>query len=87
MNSEFDDTKAVAHLPNLDIEILRRRSWGGDEEFLSITLRAAPSFDVFYRYLEATNPFFMWMRAFEKAWTPWLRATEPGRARRLESKE
>ena len=27
--SEYDETRATARLPNLDIEILRRRPWEG----------------------------------------------------------
>jgi len=72
MKSDYDDTKAVAHLPNLDIEILHRRAWQGNEEFLSITLRATPSFETFFRFVEAANPMIMWMRALETAWSPWL---------------
>lgn len=83
MTSEYNDTKAVAHLPNLDIEIHHRRPWEGDEEILTITLRAAPSFNSFFQFLEATNPAFMWMRAIETAWAPLLRLTNMTRAPRL----
>ncbi len=75
MNSDYHDTKAVAHLPNLDIEILHRRPWQGDEELLTITLRARPSFDDFFRFVETANPALAWMRAMEAAWAPWLRFT------------
>ena len=44
MQADYDDARAVAQLPNLDIEILHRRPWRGDGEMLSITLRAKPSF-------------------------------------------
>jgi hypothetical protein len=87
MSSEYDDTKAVAHLPNLDIEILHRRQWQGNEEILSITLRATPSFDAFFHCLEAANPFAMWLRAVETAWSPWLRLSEAASSRRLGRKE
>ncbi len=87
MKSEFNDTKAVAHLPNLDIEILHRRPWRGDEELLSITLRATPSFDAFFHYARAANPMFIWMRAFEAAWSPWLRLSAPAPIKRLQEKE
>ncbi len=87
MNSEYDDTKAVAHLPNLDIEILHRRAWRGDEEIVSITLRATPSFDAFFNCFEAANPFALWMRAVEAAWSPWLRLSEAASMRRLSRKE
>ena len=71
----FDETKATARLPNLDIEIVRSRSPAGDAERIAITLQAAPSFEAFGRFLEATNPFLFWMRFAETAWTPWLGAS------------
>jgi hypothetical protein len=77
MKSDYNDTKAVAHLPNLDIEILHRRPWAGNEELLSITLRATPSFEAFFQFLESANPFAIWTRAIETAWAPWLRVTNP----------
>jgi len=30
--SEYDETRATARLPNLDIEIVHRRPWEGNEE-------------------------------------------------------
>lgn len=70
--SDFDETKATARLPNLDIEIVHRRSPSGDAEQISISLLATPSFDAFGRFLEATNPFLFWTRFAQSAWTPWL---------------
>lgn len=81
--SEFNETKAVAHLPNVDIEIFHRRPWQGDEELLTITLRAVPSFDAFFRAVEAANPLLFWMRAVETAWAPWLRLADAARPARL----
>ncbi|MGQ0445041.1 MAG: hypothetical protein ACT4O2_07940 [Beijerinckiaceae bacterium] len=78
----FGETKATVQLPNLDIEIMRSRSPAGDAERLTISLIAAPSFEAFGRYLEATNPFLFWMRFAQTAWTPWLGAY----AERLPSK-
>ena len=43
--SEYDQTRATARLPNLDIEIVHRRRWEGDEEQLVVMLRAVPSFE------------------------------------------
>ena len=40
--SDYDETRATARLPNLDIEILHRRPWEGNEEHLVVTLRAVP---------------------------------------------
>ncbi len=41
---EVDATRAIARLPGLDIEIVHRRSPGGDAEQISINLQAVPSF-------------------------------------------
>jgi hypothetical protein len=41
-------------------------------ERITISLQAAPSFEEFGRFLEATNPFLFWMRFAQTAWTPWL---------------
>jgi hypothetical protein len=70
-----DATKATAHLPNLDIEILHRRSPTGDSEQISIVLQAVPSFEAFGRFIEAANPFAFWAQAAWLAWSPWLEAT------------
>lgn len=80
MQSDYDETKAVARLPNLDIEIRHSRPWRdqvqrgaqAEGEILTITLRATPSFDAFFGALEAANPALFWMRTFETAWAPWL---------------
>lgn len=81
--ADYDETKAVAHLPNVDIEIFHRRPWEGNEELLTIKLRAVPSFDAFFRAVEAANPMLFWMRAMETAWSPWLRAIRPAETPRL----
>ena len=72
---EDDTTRATARLPGLDIEIVHRRSPGADAELISINLQAAPSFEAFGRYIEATNPFAFWMQAAQMFWMPWLGAT------------
>jgi hypothetical protein len=71
----FDETKATARLPNLDIEIVHGRSPAGDAERITISLQAAPSFAAFGRFLDATNPFLFWMRFAQKSWAPWLGAS------------
>ncbi|MGH6801396.1 MAG: hypothetical protein ACRECZ_08285 [Methylocella sp.] len=68
----FDETTATARLPNLDIEIVRSSSLAGDAERVTISLQAAPSFEAFGRFLEATNPFLFWMRLAQTVWTPWF---------------
>ena len=69
----YDETRATARLPNLDIEILHRRPWEGNEEHLMVTLRAVPSFEAFGRLLEVSNPLLVWTRMMEAAWSPWVR--------------
>jgi len=81
--SDFNETKAVAHLPNVDIEIYHRRPWQGNEELLTITLRAVPSFDAFLRTVEAVNPLLFWMRAIETAWAPFFALGETVTAAQL----
>jgi hypothetical protein len=65
---ELKETKAVALLPNLKIEILHARSAEDDAERLSINLLAYPSFEAFGRYLEAANPFLFWPWLMPAAW-------------------
>ena len=62
VKSDYDETLAVARLPILDVEILHRRPWQGNEEQIVITLRAVPSVEAFGRVLEATNPLLAWTR-------------------------
>jgi hypothetical protein len=69
-----DTTRATAHLPGLDIEIVHRRSPSADAELISIHLQAVPSFEAFGRFLEGANPFAFWVRAAQLAWQPWLGA-------------
>src|SRR3954471_24195006 len=71
--SEYDETRATARLPNLDIEIDHRRRWEGDEEQLVVMLRAVPSFEAFGRLLGASNPLLAWTQMLEAVWSPWVR--------------
>ena len=76
------DLTATAHLPGLDIEVVHRRSPGGDREEISINLQAAPSFEAFGRFLEAANPFVFWAEATGLTWLEAaraLRGLEPAR--------
>jgi hypothetical protein len=70
--SKYDETRATARLPNLDIEILHRRLWEGNEEHLMVTLRAVPSFEALGRLLEASHPLLVWTRMMQAAWSPWV---------------
>jgi hypothetical protein len=72
--SDVDTTKASAHLPGLDIDVVYRRSPDGEAEQISINLQAVPSFEAFGRFLETANPFAFWAEAARLAWSPWLLA-------------
>ena len=69
---EDDTTRATAHLPGLEIEIVHRRSPGAEVEQISINLQAVPSLEAFGRFLETTNPFALWAQAAQLALFPWL---------------
>ncbi len=66
------ETRAVARLPNLDIDIRHRRFVDGDGEEIAISLKARPSFEAFGRFLDASPPLLLWMRMVQLAWSPWL---------------
>jgi hypothetical protein len=63
----MDEIRAVAHLPNLDIEILHRRLSDEHAEQLLISLRVQPSFEALARWLDAPGPAVA-------LWAPWLKA-------------
>ena len=70
--SGYDETRATARLPSLDVEIVHRRPLEGGDEQISMTVRAVPSFEAFGRFLEASNPLLFWTRVMEMTWSPWL---------------
>ena len=70
--SEYDEIRATVRLPNLDIGILHRRPWEGNEEQLVVMLRVVPSFEAVGRWLEASNPLLVWSRMMQAAWSPWV---------------
>jgi hypothetical protein len=65
--NDDDATRATAHLPGLEIEMVHRRPADNVEQ-ISINLQAAPSFEEFGRFLEVANPFTFWFRAAEMMW-------------------
>jgi hypothetical protein len=69
-----DTTRATAHLPGLDIEIVHRSSPTAGAERISINLQAVPSFEAFGRFLQTASPFAFWVQAAQLAWFPWLGA-------------
>jgi hypothetical protein len=74
--NEIDATRASAHLPGLDIDIIHRQSPSGDWEQISINLRAAPSFETFGHFAEVADPFTLWAQAARMMWMPWLLAAQ-----------
>jgi len=70
--NEIEATKASAHLPGLDIDIIHRQSSNGDWEQVSINLRATPSFEALGRSFEIADPFMLWAQAARLMWMPWL---------------
>jgi hypothetical protein len=52
---EIDATRATARLPGLDIEIVHRRSPGGDAEQISVNLQAVPSFEALVHRFRKTD--------------------------------
>ena len=73
----MEETRAVATLPHLDIEIHHRHDPEEGAEYLAITLRATPDLGTAarmmdpFRLLAATaawNPWLAWLRAAN----PWL---------------
>ncbi len=77
MSPRFDETRAIAHLPSLDIEIVHRRAEDASAEEIAVRLTATPSFEVVGRAFEAANPFLFWSKMIEMAWAPWLKAFSP----------
>ena len=72
--NEIETTKATAHLPGLDIEIIHSQSPHSDWEQISINLRAMPSFEALGRSFEMADPFSLWLQAARLMWMPWLMA-------------
>ena len=62
------ETRAVAKLPNVDIEILHRQAPEEGAEYLSITLRGTPDLATAARLLDP----FQLMRGGAVVWNPWL---------------
>jgi hypothetical protein len=93
----MDETRAVAKLPHLNIEVTHRRLSEEDAQQLTVSVRAVPSFGAVARWLElhpawpwlAMSSFAAWHRTILGLWGPmqtgwpWMVA---GRASALESR-
>ncbi len=82
----MDETKIIANLPALDIEITRQHDPDDNARTMTIQMRAGPSFDAAVRFLPpmaatmgvmAANPAVAWARLMQAAWTPWLGMMRP----------
>ena len=70
----MSETRAVANLPNLNIEIRHREAPEEGAEYLSITLRATPDLASFAGLLDPLR--LMGPPAFDP-WRAWLRLADP----------
>jgi hypothetical protein len=76
----MDETRAIARLPYLDVEIRHRRLPEEEAEQLAIRLRATPSFEEFARFAErqvlwpwlAMQPWLTLAQMVQASWQPWL---------------
>lgn len=64
-----NETRAVARLPHLDIELHHRKPDGEGVETLSVTLRAAPDLDTAFALLDPFGMLAAWASL-----NPWLAA-------------
>ena len=79
----MDETRAIARLPHLEIEIRHRRLPEDQAEHLAISLRATPSFAAFADFVErqalwpwlALQPWLLFGRMVQATWQPWPAAS------------
>ena len=79
----MDETRAVARLPHLDIEIRHRRLPEEQAEQLTVSLKATPSFEAFAEFLArqapwpwlALQPWRLFAQMAQASWQPWLAAS------------
>jgi hypothetical protein len=81
MHLDEDETRAVAKLPHVDIEIRRKQAPDGNAEYLAISVRASPDFasaaaffDPF-RLADPTRLLATW--AAFNPWLAWMRLAGP----------
>ena len=71
----MDETRAVARLPHLDIEIRHRRLPEEQAEQLTVSLKATPSFEAFAEFLARQAPWRLFAQMAQASWQPWLAAS------------
>jgi hypothetical protein len=64
-----DDMRAVARLPNLEIEIRHRKAPEEGAEYLALSFKATPDLDTAARWLDP-----LWSMRMLAAMNPWLAA-------------
>ncbi len=81
MTRSVEETRAIARLPGLDIEIVHRAPQGDAGEAIGVMLRAMPSFDAWSHSLFAANPVLAWAEMSaeltQAAWNAWFGAFLP----------
>jgi|tagenome__1003787_1003787.scaffolds.fasta_scaffold20554762_3 hypothetical protein len=71
------ETRAVANLPNLNIEILHKEAPEGGAEYLSITLRGTPDMGAAMALLDPFRLLGGGGPAAFDPWRAWLRLADP----------
>jgi hypothetical protein len=72
-----EETRAIARLPGLDIEIVHRRPQGEAGEAIGIMLHAMPSFEALSRTMFPANPLLLWAELTQTMWSAWMGAFLP----------
>ncbi len=72
-----EETRAIARLPGLDIEIVHRRPQGEAGEAIGIMLHATPSFEALSRTMFPPNPLLAWAEFAQAMWGAWIGAFLP----------
>jgi hypothetical protein len=86
------EASITAHLPTVDIELMRRHVPEQNAELITVQIRATPSFEAMERWLSqypvlpTGNPFQWWTDLMRAAWQPWL-AMNPALALLLPRRE
>lgn len=74
-NGEMDETRAVAALPHMNIEIRHKSAPEEGAEYLSITLRATPDFETAAGLLDPMRLMTVW--ASFNPWLAWMQMMQP----------
>ena len=78
---DYDETRARCELPQMEIDIVHRRTREGDAELIAISLQMFPAAQAFDRLVAMSDPFRFWGQLAEAAWWPWLQGLPTSVAR------